>query len=309
MAGPAITLTATLQDTSGQAVGSVANPAKLCLTLCGFGNQLPRISGTALIARPGPFYFEAPAGTVSIAVYGNDVIIPTGTYYTVELLDGAGNVVQCAAYLLTGSGTKDLSGLTPIAFPGSSAAAATQNVYFAGAPQIQTATGTINGTNKIFTFTAPPSPTPQLSVFVAGIFMTPIGATPDYTLVYSGSNLWTITFTTAPNYGPVTIQSFPQTSSGQRTITAPAAIVVTGITADGTLFCNFSAPGTITLPTAATAGAGYELCFIDVSYLAATNNITLSGSINNAPSYVINTNGGAVTIKSDGAAWRVRAKV
>lgn len=118
MATPAVTLTAKLEDFIGGAVGSVANPAKMCVALCGFGPQLPRIAGTAMIARPGPIYIESIDGNISTPLWGNDVIIPPNTYYTVSLLDGQGNVVQCAAYQFTGAGSFDLSTFPPILHPG-----------------------------------------------------------------------------------------------------------------------------------------------------------------------------------------------
>jgi hypothetical protein len=112
-----ITLTATLEDLTGAVVGSSANPAKVCITLCGYGAQLPRIAGTTMIARPGPMYFESVAGTFSAPILGNDAIAPGGTYYTVEILDGQGNIVQTAAYQFTGTGNFDLSNAVPIVPP------------------------------------------------------------------------------------------------------------------------------------------------------------------------------------------------
>lgn len=54
------------------------------------------------------------------------------------------------------------------------------------------ASGAVDGVNNVFTFQAPASPTPSVSVFANGIYQF-LGS--DYTLVYSGSNTWTITFT------------------------------------------------------------------------------------------------------------------
>ena len=113
MSGPNITLTALLQDIAGHPLGSAANPCKLCIALCGYGPYLPKIAGTSMLARVGPIYLESTNGSFSTPLWGNDVITPSGTYYTVALLDGQGNVVQCAAYTLTGSGTQDLSGILP----------------------------------------------------------------------------------------------------------------------------------------------------------------------------------------------------
>ena len=118
MTTPAITLTATLQDIFGAAGGSVANPCRLCITLCGYGSELPRIAGTSMLARVGPTYLQSSNGVFSTPIWGNDAITPSGTYYTVEVIDAKGNVVQCDAYQLTGSGTQDLSTLTPAVGPG-----------------------------------------------------------------------------------------------------------------------------------------------------------------------------------------------
>lgn len=113
MSMPAITLTAALEDIFGAAVGSAANPVKLCICLCGYGPVLPRIAGTAMLARVGPTYLESTNGSFSTLIWGNDAITPAGTYYSVEVIDQKGNVVQAAAYQFTGSGTIDLSGAGP----------------------------------------------------------------------------------------------------------------------------------------------------------------------------------------------------
>lgn len=203
MGTPQVTLTASLTDITGSEVGSPANPAKVCIALCGYGPQLPRIGGTALIARPGPIYIESPDGTFSERLWGNDVITPQGTYYTVAVLDGQGNVVQCAAYQLGGSGTYDLSALTPIAYPGQS-----QPLIISGTPQIQIAAGAIDGVNKVFTFNASAASTPLVNVYVAGDYKTNIGLAPDYSLAFVSGTQWQIIFTTAPTAGPVVVQIF-----------------------------------------------------------------------------------------------------
>jgi hypothetical protein len=114
MTTPAITLEAMLQDVSGNALGSAANPAQLRIALCGYGNQLPRIAGTALIAAVGPLYLQVVGGSITAMLWGNDAITPAGTYYDIALLDTSGNVVQSGLYQLTGSGTFQLSSLTPL---------------------------------------------------------------------------------------------------------------------------------------------------------------------------------------------------
>lgn len=102
---PGYTLTQTLEDITGAAAGSTANPAKLRICLCGFGPTLPYIAGTALLAKVGPMDFYSTSGSpLVITLFGNDQITPAGTYYSIEVLDGEDNVVQCGAYVLTGSG-------------------------------------------------------------------------------------------------------------------------------------------------------------------------------------------------------------
>jgi hypothetical protein len=116
-ATPNITLTATLDDLTGAAAGSTANPAKLRITLCSFGASLPLIQGTAMLAKTGPFAVYSSGAAISTLIWGNDQISPSGTYYSIEILDGEDNVVQCGAYELTGTGSQDLSNLAQIIPP------------------------------------------------------------------------------------------------------------------------------------------------------------------------------------------------
>jgi hypothetical protein len=111
---PQITLTATLQDVSGAAAGSVANPAVLRIALAGYGLTLPCIVGTANLARVGPEDFYDTGSGVSVQLWGNDVINPLGTYYAITLLDGDGNILQCGSYQFSGTQTIDLSSAAQI---------------------------------------------------------------------------------------------------------------------------------------------------------------------------------------------------
>jgi hypothetical protein len=117
---PQITLTATLEDLTGAAAGSTANPARLSIALCGFGATLPQIAGTATLAKIGPFDIPSTGATISTKLWGNDVIAPLNedgtpaTYYAITVYDGAGNVVQCAAYQFVGTLTIDLSAALPM---------------------------------------------------------------------------------------------------------------------------------------------------------------------------------------------------
>lgn len=114
---PQITLTVTLVDMNGADVGNVANPAKVRITLCGFGLVIPEAGtfltsgfvGTATIAETGPKDYLYEGSQITIMLWGNDVINPVGTYYAITILDGDDNIVQSGAYQFTGTQTIDLS--------------------------------------------------------------------------------------------------------------------------------------------------------------------------------------------------------
>ena len=111
---PGITLTATLEDFTGALVSSPGNQGKLRIALCGYGPVIPVVAATAIIAKPGPFDILSTAGVISIKLWGNDVITPAGTYYSIMVLDGDDNVVQCGMYQFSGTATIDLSSASPI---------------------------------------------------------------------------------------------------------------------------------------------------------------------------------------------------
>lgn len=114
---PQITLNVSLDDLQGAAAGSTANPARVLIALCNFGLQLPRIADTAMLAKIGPYEIlnDGSGQPFPILLFGNDVIVPGGTYYAITILDGNGNVVQTAAYIFTGTQNVNLADLTPIA--------------------------------------------------------------------------------------------------------------------------------------------------------------------------------------------------
>jgi hypothetical protein len=70
-------------------------------------------------------------------------------------------------------------------------------------PGAQTAAGTVDGDNKIFTFSAAAGPTPSILVYAGGIFQDP--ATDYGAPVFESGTTWQITFTDAPPSGPIKI--------------------------------------------------------------------------------------------------------
>jgi hypothetical protein len=106
---PNITLTANLDDTSGVADAG----SGLRITLCNYGLVVPRVVGTAMLAKVKQLVIS-PNGVFSLPLWANDQISPTGTFYEIAMLDDARNVVQAGMYRFTGAGTVDLSTATQI---------------------------------------------------------------------------------------------------------------------------------------------------------------------------------------------------
>lgn len=109
MPSPSVTVTGSLQDLTGAAnVGSVQ------IQLQNYGNNVPRVSGTSILVQLITTAVANGSGAFSVTVWGNDQITPNDTYYIVQFLDAAGAVIASIPYRFTGSGTVDLSSLTPL---------------------------------------------------------------------------------------------------------------------------------------------------------------------------------------------------
>jgi hypothetical protein len=70
-------------------------------------------------------------------------------------------------------------------------------------PGAQTAIGTVDGSNPVFTFTAAAGATPSIIVFAGGVFQDP--ATDYMAPVFVSGTTWRITFTSAPTNGPIKV--------------------------------------------------------------------------------------------------------
>jgi hypothetical protein len=103
-----LTITADLKDLTGS-----TNAGYAVFTLGGYGANVPRVSG-AIISQVSLTAQANGAGAISQAVTGNDVITPAGTFYIVEIFSSVGGYISIAKYIFTGSGTVDLSTLTPL---------------------------------------------------------------------------------------------------------------------------------------------------------------------------------------------------
>jgi hypothetical protein len=125
-ATPLITLTAILQNVEGEALGSPANPSKLRVDLCGFGQTVPVITGTSVLAQIEKTFLSntsgAPGtvGTFSFPLWANDQITPPQTLYAVTAIDHLNRPVQSGLYSFNANGTAttiDLSNAQQITGP------------------------------------------------------------------------------------------------------------------------------------------------------------------------------------------------
>lgn len=160
MATPNITLTVTLEDFTGV---DVANGA-LVIRLCGFGQTLPRITGTAMLAKISEEFRLATGTTTGISLYGNDQITPLDidgsplTYYSITVMDDRKNVVQSGIYQFTGTETIDLSDAPQLQMQPAPL------VFF----DDEIPGGAINSVNRVFSLPAAPNPVSSLQVFLNG---------------------------------------------------------------------------------------------------------------------------------------------
>jgi hypothetical protein len=176
MAAPGFTLTATLQTITGGAAGTTTYPAKLIIVLCGFGLAIPGVTGTSTIAQRKYVLLVSSSGQASQLLWGNDQITPAQTFYSITVVDGAGNILQTGNYELVGSGG-DLSTLTPIV------------PYVPPVPsslQYRSCTGAVPGTAYV-------APGQTIAVTQNGVFLRP---NIDYT-VGGGVNITLVNATSA----------------------------------------------------------------------------------------------------------------
>jgi hypothetical protein len=108
MPSPGFTLTGNLADLlNGADTGYVQ------ITLANYGNVLPEISGTGLIANTSYKANADGSGHFSATIWGNDQITPANTYYVVRIFSPTGGQSPAVPYSFTGAGG-DLSTLTPL---------------------------------------------------------------------------------------------------------------------------------------------------------------------------------------------------
>lgn len=107
-----ITITGNLKNV----FGALDAGAGLRVTLNGYGANMPRVIGTGIIVNPDVQVTMPGDGTFSFTVNGNDIITPgpNTTFYSIAFQPSSGGTVKTLNYQFSGSGTFDLSTLSPM---------------------------------------------------------------------------------------------------------------------------------------------------------------------------------------------------
>ncbi len=151
------------------------------------------------LANGGGFYpdvINAALDTLTILL--QQVLQQLGRTMSVGLVEPPGTLVLPEPGLRAGNLLGFDAGGSPLMIPLTGAGAG-------AVPTAQGAAGTIDGTNKLFTFVAAATPTPVVQVFAGGIYQTP---TTDYAVTFVAGTTWQIGFVNAPTNGPITVLLF-----------------------------------------------------------------------------------------------------
>jgi hypothetical protein len=180
---------------------------------------------------------------------------------------------------------------------------ATTSPISSGVGGVETPSGTINGSNAVFTTTYSP-----LAVFLNGIFQSAAGV--DYTL--TGTGPYTITFVTAPPTGSILRSQYANgTTGGSGTVTSvalttPTGLTVTGspITTSGTLALALQSGYNIPLTASTTDwNTAYLNRITSLTTTGTSGAATLSGNTLNIPQYAGTTYTAAYPVTLTGSAF------
>jgi hypothetical protein len=101
------TLTGTIQDLSG-----AGDQGYALITLSGYGENIPKVTGTNVIATIQYKTVCNSSGVFSVTVWGNDQLTPSTSFYRVQLFSATGPGSLPLTYRLTGGGSHNLASLT-----------------------------------------------------------------------------------------------------------------------------------------------------------------------------------------------------
>jgi hypothetical protein len=103
------TLTGTVTDVNSNPVSG----AVITVALWNYGNNTPTANGGAIVVSPIITVTANNLGVFSTTVYGNDIISPTGTVYTVTYANANRITVSTATYTFNSNNTYDLNSFAP----------------------------------------------------------------------------------------------------------------------------------------------------------------------------------------------------
>lgn len=193
-----VTLNANQDLTPGGSVTLTAGPLATGMNMV-ITTQIPALQGVNL-QNGGGFYpdvINAELDLLTILI--QQLLTALNRAVQIPLFEGA-NMDLPVALLRAGKVLAfDAAGnlsLVPLAGSGGTSAV----------PSAQVATGTIDGANKYFVFTALGAAQPVPVIYAGGVYQTP---TEDYGPIVSlGGGAWQIQFVNAPNVGPITVVLF-----------------------------------------------------------------------------------------------------
>lgn len=109
MPSPNVTITGVLDASSG-----AVEAGWVTFTLVNYGLNVPKVTGTAIVVDLQMKAQANGSGAFSQVLWGNNQISPANTYYAVQFFSALGNPSEVQIYSFVGSGTFDISTLTPV---------------------------------------------------------------------------------------------------------------------------------------------------------------------------------------------------
>jgi hypothetical protein len=95
--------------------GPKSGATQIWANLCGYGSQNPRINGVGVFTglRTVDLVIDPLTGAFTVELYGNDLIVPGGTYYVFTFANENGDIIQVNAYRFIDGQTYDLNLIDP----------------------------------------------------------------------------------------------------------------------------------------------------------------------------------------------------
>lgn len=95
--------------------GPRSNLTHVSAQLAGYGSQNPRINGTGIFTgiKTVDLPIDPVTGLFQVQLYGNDVIVPPGTYYVFTFANENGDIIQVNAYRFIDGQPYDLNLINP----------------------------------------------------------------------------------------------------------------------------------------------------------------------------------------------------